>query len=312
MKRIGFLFEKIISLENLKVANNLAKKKKSKQSIKYQIDLEKNLLELQQSLRNETYTTSEYNNFIIYEPKQRIVSALKYEDRVVHNAIINVIGTIFVKSFISQTFSCIKNRGILKGLNTLKHYLKDEENTKYCLKLDIKKFYQNINQDILKQQLRTKFKDERLLKFLDNIVDSFPQGIPLGNLTSQYFGNFYLSKFDHWLKEIKQIKYYLRYCDDVIILHSNKQYLQDLRKEIREYLTVNLKLELSKYQVFPVNSRGIDYLGYVTYHSHCKIRKSIKLRMIRNLNGRNKSSYYGWLKHGNCKQLIKKYKLCVK
>jgi retron-type reverse transcriptase len=263
-------------------------------------------------LRDELYNTSEYNNFTIYEPKQRIVSSLKYEDRIVHNAIINVIGTIFIKSFISQTFSCIKGRGILKGLNTLKYYLKDVENTRYCLKLDIKKFYHNINHDILKQQLRTKFKDKNLLRLLDNIVDSFPQVVPFGNLTSQYFGNFYLSKFDHWLKEVKIVKYYLRYCDDIIVLSDDKKYLHDLRREIQEYLKDNLKLELSKYQVFPVNSRGIDYLGYVTYHSHCKIRKSIKLRMINKLNKVNESSYYGWLKHGNCKQLIKKYKICVK
>lgn len=312
MKRKGYLFEQIICIENLQLANNLAKKKKSRQSVKYQINLEQHLLKLQQSLRDELYNTSEYNNFTIYEPKQRIVSSLKYEDRIVHNAIVNVIGTIFVKIFISQTFSCIKGRGILKGLNTLKYYLKDVENTRYCLKLDIKKFYHNVNHDILKQQLITKFKDKKLLRLLDNIVDSFPQGVPLGNLTSQYFGNFYLSKFDNWLKEVKRVKYYLRYCDDVVILHSDKQYLHDLRKEIQDYIKDNLKLELSKYQVFPVKARGIDYLGYVTYHSHCKIRKSIKLKMIKKLNEINKSSYYGWLKHGNCKQLIKKYKICVK
>jgi hypothetical protein len=309
VKRKGYLFEQIISIENLQLANKIAKKKKSRQSIKYQINLEQNLLKLQQSLRDENYTTSEYNNFTIYEPKQRIVSALKYEDRIVHNAIINVIGTIFIKNFISQTFSCIKGRGILKGLNTLKHYLKDEKNTKYSLKLDVKKFYPNVSHHVLKQQLRTKFKDEKLLRLLDNTVDSFPQGVPLGNLTSQYFGNFYLSKFDHWLKEVKKVKYYLRYSDDIVILHSDKQYLHDLRKEIQKYLKDNLKLELSKYQVFPVKARGIDYLGYVTYHSHCKIRKSIKLRMIKSLN---KDRYYSWLKHGNCKQLIKKYKICVK
>jgi hypothetical protein len=195
-------------------------------------------------------------------------------------------------------------------LKTLTIYLKDKENSTYCLKLDVKQFYKSVDNNILKKLLRTKFKDLDLLNLLDNIIDSI-EGLPLGSYTSQWFANFYLNNFNHWLKEIKQVKKYLLYCDDIVILHSDKKYLSDLRVEIQNYLFDNLKLELSNYQVFPVSKRGIDFLGYKSYHTHIFLRKSIKLRwqyMLKNYpNKKSKSSYYGWLCHANTINLQRKY-----
>jgi len=312
MKRFGNLYESITSLENLYKAEKKARKGKSKnKEIKRYIqNLDENILELYNELQNNTYTTSEYSHFIIYEPKERFISKLPYRDRIVQHALMIYLEPIFTKSLISQTYSCIKKRGILKCLNTLTSYLKNKEATKYCLKLDIRKFYPSVDSDILKKALRTKIKDEKVLFLLDGIISSC-KGLPLGSYTSQWLANFYLNKFSHWMKEEKRIKYFLTYCDDIVILHNSKEYLHTLRKEIQEYLLTHLKLELSNYQIFPVKSRGIDYLGYKSYHAHIKLRKTIKSNfrnMIRkHPNNKSIASYNGWLLHGNCRNLWNKY-----
>ena len=311
MKRINNLYAKIISVDNLKLADKKAQKGKSKQFgvINHNLNKEQNILDLHKILLNKEYKTSKYSVFIIKEKKIREISRLPYfPDRIVHHAIMNYLEKIFVNSFISQTYNCIKRRGILKGLIQLNKDLKKGE-YKYCLKLDIRKFYPSINNEILKKKLRIKFKDKDLLNLLDEIIDSNKRGIPLGNYLSQYFANFYLSSFDHWMKEVKKIKSYIRYCDDMIVLGNDKKELHLLAKEIQEYLKKNIDLELSKYQVFPTRC-GIDFLGYVSYPTHISLRKSIKQKMKKTLNNKNKSSYYGWTKHCNARNLERKYNIC--
>jgi hypothetical protein len=222
----------------------------------------------------------------------------------------NILEPIFTKLFTADTYSCIKGRGIHGAANNLKKSLKDLENTKYCLKLDIVKFYPNVDHEVLKDLLRKKFKDQDLLWLLDEIIDS-ADGLPIGNYLSQYFANFYLTYFDHWIKETMQVKYYFRYADDIIILSNNKPHLHQLLFEIKEYLNNNLKLIVKdNYQIFPVESRGIDFVGYVFYHTHIRLRKSIKKRFAKAVSKtKNKAtiaSYNGWAKHCNSKHLLKK------
>lgn len=308
MKRTGNLYNSIVSIENLVKANKKAGRGKgnTKDVLFFDENRGCNIIDLHNILVNNLYNTSEYENFTIFEPKERRISKLPFVDRIVHHAILNKIEPLFIDSFISQTYSCIKRRGIHKCINDFNKRLKS--NT-YCLKIDIKKFYPSVNNNILKAQLRTKFKDFKLLNLLDNIVDSF-EGLPLGNVTSQVFGNFYLNNFDHWLKETMKVKDYFRYCDDSIILSNNKKDLHKLRINIQEFLKVNLNLELSKYKVIPI-STGIDFLGYVSYGTHIKIRKSIKIAFKRMLikypNSASINSYMGWLKHCNSKNLINSY-----
>lgn len=311
MKRIGNLFEKVVNLNNLHLAELAVRKGKSKK--KYVIEFNKNRTEniwkLYLELINNSYKVSKYQSLTIYEPKKRILSKPNYRDRIIHHAVIQILEPILTKCFISQTYSCIKNRGLHKGLKVLNSYLKDKENTKYTLKLDIKKFYQSVGNKILINLLKTKFKDKKLLNLLEIIINSH-KALPLGSYTSQWFGNFYTNKFNHWLKEKKKVKYLVIYCDDYVILHHSKKYLHNLRKEIQEYLKENLNLELSNYQVFPTN-KGIDFLGYVSYPTHIKIRKSIKQRWIKmlktNQNSKSIASYTGWLKYCNSINLKNKY-----
>lgn len=314
MKRIGNLYNWIISIDNLILAENKSRKSKLKQKGIVEFDKNKkgNLILLQNILKEYRYKTSNYHIFKIFENKERIIYKLPYyPDRIVHHAIMNILEPIFIKTFTINTYSCIKGRGIHKGLRDLNLALKDIDNTQYCLKLDIKKFYPNIDHNILKLLLKRKFKDQKLLNLLYEIIDS-SKGVPIGNYLSQFFANFYLSYFDHYLKEILKVKYYFRYCDDIVILHNNKQYLHILRCDIQDYLKDNLNLEIkNNYQVFPVSKRGIDFLGYKSYHTHILLRKSIKLRFIKmvkyNKNKKSISSYNGWLSWCNSKNLLNKY-----
>lgn len=312
MKRLSNLYSQITSLANLQAADSKAQKGKqhSHGITVHMRNQESNLLVLQDVLQSKTYKTSTYDIFTIYEPKERIVYRLPYfPDRIAHHAIMNILEPIFVSTFTADTYSCIKKRGIHKLLENLKRDLKDTEGTHYCLKFDIKKFYPSIDHDVLKGLLRKKFKDPDLLWLLDEIIDSAP-GLPIGNYLSQYLANFYLSYFDHWIKEQKAVKYYYRYADDIVVLARDKASLHALLIDIKHYVS-GLKLQVkNNHQVFPVHSRGIDFVGYVFRHSHIRIRKSIKKnfarKLARNPDHASKASYLGWLNHCNAKHLTKK------
>lgn len=376
MKRLNNLFEKVISLDNLRLADEKARKGKLRT---YGVQIhdkkrESNILALHEQLKNGTFKTSPYHVFTIYEPKERLIYRLPYyPDRILHHAIMNILEPIWVSIFTKDTYSCIKNRGIHACAKSVRRALKeDKDGTRYCLKIDVRKFYPSIRHDILKAIIRRKIKDARLLALLDEIIDStnnstIPQprkakrkgdamphsrylsmskqphkmvaddankiepeesdnsderGVPIGNYLSQYFANLVLAYFDHWLKEVMRVKYYWRYADDIVILSDNKQFLHDLLHEIRKYFAT-LDLHVKKnYQVFPVESRGIDFLGYVFYHTHTRLRKSIKQRLCRrvaNLNKRKKPlpqetyrqqicSWWGWCKYCNSINLFNKLK----
>lgn len=261
MKRIGNIFDQVISLENLHLADEKARKGKVKSyGVRvHDKNRDANLLALHESLKNGTFKTSKYHIFTIYEPKERKIYRLPYyPDRILHHAIMNVLEPIWVSVFNKNTYSCIKNRGIHKCAKDVKQALKqDPDGTRYCLKIDVRKFYPSIDHEILKRVVRRKIKDGRLLALLDEIIDS-TDGVPIGNYLSQYFANLFLAYFDHWLKEEKRVKYYWRYADDIVILAPNKDVLHGLLHEIRAYLRDNLNLAVKRnYQVFPVDSRGI-------------------------------------------------------
>jgi len=313
MKRINNLYQQICSLKNLELADKKARKGKMFQRSIQEHDKNKviNLLQLQQMLLTRTYKTSEYITFKVYEPKERDVYRLPYfPDRITHHAIMNILEPIFVATFTTDTYSCIKGKGIHAAAAKLKIALKDQPGTQFCLKLDITKFYPNVDHGILKQLLRRKFKDQDLLWLLDEIIDS-AAGLPIGNYLSQYLANFYLSHFDHWIKEQKGIKYYFRYADDIVILAPNKPELHQALADIKNYFDKELNLKVKpNYQIFPVAARGIDFVGYVFYHTHTRLRKTIKQNFARMLVSNNNSastaSYCGWAKHANTKNLLNK------
>lgn len=323
MKRYGDLYSKVWDMENIIEAHRNAQRgKKHYGEVKMvNANEEQYLGQIQAMLRDKTFRNSKYKVFNKVEGgKARTIYKLPYfPDRIIHHCIMQVLEPIWMKTFISDTYAALKGRGIHKGVERMKLALRDTENTKYCLKFDIRKFYPSIDHDILKMLLRKKIKDADLLWLLDEIIDS-ADGIPIGNYLSQYFGNLYLAYFDHWLKEEKKCRYYFRYCDDVVILHEDKAFLHKLLVEVQEYLNAHLKLNMkANYQIFPVDKRGIDFLGYRFFHNYTLLRKSIVQRfktktlqikhsyqtMSVNQIVNGLMSYWGWLKHANCLNLAK-------
>jgi RNA-directed DNA polymerase len=315
MKRKGNIYNEMISMENLHLAYLRARKNKSKQKgvIEFEVDLEPNLQALHEELKNKTYRTSAYKHFIIKDPKVRKISSLPFRDRVVHHLIMIPLEGLFVSTFTSDTYSCIKGRGIHAAKDALTKHIRSVSGTIFCLKMDVKQFYPSIDHDILKWLIRRKIKDQDLLKLLDEIIDSAP-GVPIGNYLSQYFANFYLCYLDHVIKEVFGVRRYCRYADDMIIVDSDIKYLHAIRALIEEYLWCELKLELKgNYQVFPVSQysgRAIDFVGYPQYPTHIKLRPSIKRRFAKMMTGtpnrESIASYVGWAKPADTKNLLKK------
>jgi len=314
MKRIGNLYQKIYSLENLRLADEIARKgKRNSYGVKFHDkNREENILKLHIQLKEKTFKTSKYEIFKIYEPKEREIYRLPYyPDRIMHHAVMNVMEPIWMEIFTTDTYSCIKGRGIHSCGEKLKTALRENVGeTKYCLKLDIKKFYPTIDHDILKSILGRKIKDQDLMWLLGEVIDS-AEGVPIGNYLSQYFANLYLAYFDHWIKEEKARKYYYRYADDIVILSHSKEDLHGLFQEIKAYMKDNLKLVIKgNYQVFPVSARSIDFVGYRFYHTHTLLRKKIKKSFAKAVsNGHSTkrlASYAGWAKHCNSNHLIQK------
>lgn len=284
MKRLGGLYERICSTDNLLLAEmNASRGKRTRREVQqFEASLQENILEIQRELVSHTYRTSEYEVFVKYEPKRREIYKLPYRDRVVQWAVMQVVEPLWVSQFTSDTYACIKGRGIHSLLKRLRRDLRDDpEGTRYCFKMDVKKFYPSIDHNLLKGVVRRKIKDAELLWLLDGIIDS-ADGVPIGNYISQYFANLYLSELDHRLKELVGVRHYYRYADDIVVLDGSKERLREVKEYILDYLTNERKLLMKEnWQIFPVESRGIDFVGYVTYHTHCLARKRNKQGLCR-------------------------------
>lgn len=292
-------------------------------------DPDKYLKKLQDALKHKAYRTSQYETFTKNDNgKERVIYKLPYfPDRIAHWAIIQIVEPYFMNKLNDCTHSAIPGKGIHSAFKQVDSYMRnDKSGTKYCLKLDIKKYYPSINHDKLKLVYRRMFKDRDLLWLIDEVISSSGNGvgIPIGNYLSQYSGNLYLYQFDRWIKETLRIRYYTRYMDDITIFHEDKEYLHGLKLVIENYLNDNLKLEIkSDWQVFPSKTRGVDFVGYRHFGDYVLLRKSISKKLIRTMRSiQNKlnnggkmnytdycsiNSYKGWLKWCNGHNLYVKW-----
>jgi RNA-directed DNA polymerase len=284
VKRYNNLWDKVISDENLELAYQRAKKGKSQYNAVARFDenKEKNLQNIKELLITHKFNTAKYLQKTIYEPKERIIYVLPfYPDRIVQHALMNVLIPILTKMFIKNTFACIKDRGLHKGSILTSQYVKKY---KYCLKCDIRKFYPSINHDILYKMLERKFKDKDVLWLLHNIIYSFEgeTNVPIGNLTSQWFGNLYMNELDKYVLEKLKVSAYLRYCDDFCLFSNDKAELNRAKDLIEKYLTDELKLVMSKCDLFQT-SRGVDFLGYRHFKNYILLRKRTATRVKKRL-----------------------------
>lgn len=330
MKRYGNIFEKIYDMDNLRLAHQNARKDKLFYREVKMVDSDPDyyLGQIHDMLKNGTYKVSDYDVSIINDKgKERELMKLPYfPDRIIQWAILLQIEGIFTKTFCNHTCASISERGIKKASELVEQYMKDVNGTKECLKIDISKFYPNINHRILKQLLRKKFKDKKLLELLDMIIDSYPgeKGVPIGSYLSQFLANFYLAYFDHWLKEKMGVKYVVRYMDDVVIFHESKQYLHWLVRQMDEYLKNELDVNIKgNWQVFPTAIRGVDFVGYRFFYGFKLLRKCTckkfkkKMLYIKQKQDEGKlinysewcsaNSYIGWLIWCDSYRLYEKY-----
>lgn len=298
----------MITLENLFLAWNEFKKGKTKRKdvLEFEFNLEDNIFQLYQDLKNKSYKHSDYTSFYVQDPKIRHIHKAIVHDRIIHHLISKYLEQIYDKIFIFDSYSCRINKGTHKAVNRLKQFsLKQSKNNKinfYCLKCDIKKFFNSTDHEILIEILKRKIKDRNILNLIHEIIDSFQitksKGIPLGNLTSQYFANIYLNELDQFIKHKLRVKYYIRYTDDFVILGRNKDYLENIIIPINRFLRNQLKLSLHPDKIIiRKHNQGIDFLGYVTLPYYRVLRTKTKIRMFRRINQKNLQSYLGILKH---------------
>ena len=283
MKRHGNLFHKIVDLDNLYDAFDKAKKGKQHYEgvQKFAAALPYSITNIQTALKYKTFTTSKYMERFLYVPKLRTIYVLPFKDRVVQHALMNITSPIFLNGFVHNTYSCIKGRGVHAGCLKAKEYL---YKFRYCLQCDISKFYPSINHEILKEVFRTRIKCKDTLWLMDDIVDSMPGeiNVPIGNLTSQWFGNAYMTELDHLIMFEWKTPNYVRYCDDFVMFSNDKCHLRELQAKITEYLAQKRQLKLSKSILFPV-SQGLDFLGYRFFRGYTLLRKRTAKRTRRRL-----------------------------
>jgi len=284
MKREGNLFHRIVDYDNLYLAYKKARKGKAWQNtIKhFEKDVSGNLKRIQASLLNGSFTTSKYRTMQVYEPKQRTIYILPFNpDRIVQHAIMNVIEPIWDRRFIHDSYSCRKGKGQHKGSRRCMEFVR---RYKYCLKGDISKFYPSISHDIMFKLVKRTIKCPKTLWLLENIIYAIGGGrnIPIGNYTSQWLGNLYLHELDKYCKHELRIKGYIRYCDDFVLFHDDKKYLHHCLKNIKNLLSCNLSLSMSKDSIFPV-TQGVDFLGYRHFPNYVLLRKSTAKRVKKRL-----------------------------
>jgi retron-type reverse transcriptase len=292
MKRYGNLYGKITDFGNLLSASQKAQKgKRFKINVlKFNYNLEAELLQLQTELQDKTYQPGDYQTFFVYESKKRMISAAPYRDRVIHHALCNIILPIFERTFIHDSYA---NRVGFGTHRALERFTKFARSSKYILQCDIKKYFPSIDHSILKELIRKKIKCPDTLWLIDQIIDGSnkqetvieyftgddlltpvmrKRGLPIGNLTSQFFANVFLNEFDHFVKEELKIKKYIRYVDDFVLLSDDRENLAESRIKIEEYLSkLRLKIHPIKSQLFATR-KGPTFLGFRVLPDRIRVR----------------------------------------
>lgn len=276
------------------------KNKKGKNKvIKFTIDLESNLYSLMRDVKSDNYFRGEYHEFFVYEPKERLIKALPFRDRVLHQWYVHeFIKPFIVKRFISTTYACLDERGTHKAVLKLQEYMrwmKRGYGEYYVIKCDVKKFFYNINRNILFDIMNNYIGEEKLLNLTRKLIFDTEdiKGIPIGNYTSQYFANIYLNELDYFVKFELKIRCYVRYMDDFVLLVKNREEARKAFNEIDSFLRSRLDLELNRKSRYYPNKFGINFCGYRIFETHRLIRNGNKRKIGKKVNKWKKLFYKG-------------------
>ena len=280
--------------------NALSAYKKARKCKRYRSDVlqfeakrELNLIRAMEDLENGTYEAGKYFVFKVYEPKERLIMALPFYDRVIQHMIVNIIEPIFCRRFIKHSYACQKDKGVHKASNTLARWLYNlqvkQGKKVYAIKADIHHYFQSIDHEILKKEIRRYIGDKDLIKILDYIIDNngiYPDGvgIPVGNLTSQVFANVYLNILDQYIKHELGVRYYVRYMDDFVILGEDIEELKEILAKIEVFVQQRLHLTLNTKTTILSAKNGIDFAGYRHFATFRILRKAATRRIRKTLN----------------------------
>jgi len=311
-------FDEIVSIENLfRAWREFSRGKRQRLDVQqFEFNLEDNLFRLHYELESGAYHHSDYTSFYVQDPKLRHIHKACVWDRVLHQAVFRVLDPIFDRKFIFDSYSCRLNKGTHKAVNRLKEFScrlsGNNHKNIFALKCDIRKFFDSIDQSILLSLIEKRIQDKRAIVLVSEIIKSFEKatnkGLPLGNVTSQLFANIYLNELDQFAKHRLKAKYYLRYCDDFIILGGNKNGLINMLYLIDDFLKEKLKLDLyfDKVDVRKYH-QGIDFLGYAVLPHHRVLRTKTKRRMFRKMKKRHQDFKDGLVSEESFNQSIQSY-----
>ncbi len=290
MMRIGGLWQDLTSIDNLREAAKRAcsSRKDKAETEEFRKNADCNLEKLRESLLDESYSSSEYRMFTVNENgKERLVADLPlYPDRILHWAVCLAVEEPMNRKLIDQAYGSRPGTGHHKAVRQLYGYIEDDSRIGYALFLDVHHFFSSIDKEILKEKVRSVLKDRNVIHLLDVIIDDYNlPGIPIGNRTSPMLANLYLSRMDHVLKEEHCCHYYLRYMDDIVVLGYSKPWLRRIKTVIDGQLAeVGLEAK-GNWQIFPIDARGIQYLGYRVFSDHIMLKKRTKEKMKRAAGG---------------------------
>jgi len=338
MKVSHNIYHKLTTKENIfRCYKEFLSGKKNKQDvINFNKQKLENLEKLYEELISKTYLPGKYSQFVVHDPKTRIIHKACVVDRIVHHIVSNVLEEIYDKTFTYHSYACRKDKGTHRGVLALQKMgiRESRNNTRTCwvLKCDISKFFASVNQEMLIEILSRRIKDQEFLELLEKIINSFysdktidisnKKGIPIGNLTSQLFSNIYLNELDQFVKNDLKVKFYLRYADDFAFVSSDREYLLDLVEPIQVFLKEKLDLELHPRKIILRKfSSGVDFLGYIIFPKYMLPRTKTKRRLFRKIREKVRKfkneetteeslnqtiqSYYGFLVHANTYKLKK-------
>ena len=281
MKRLNFLFDGITDRGNIRLAflKTLRGNRSSLSAINYCQDIDRNLESLRKNLLSPDFRWGGYRSFLITDPKLRTVSTAPFEQRVMHHAIMNVIEPVMERSLIYHSYACRRGKGTHAAVRYA--FARCRANP-YFLKLDVRRYFDSVDHGVLKSMTRKLIKDARVIGLLDGIIDGYEKspgrGVPIGNLTSQFFANLYLSGMDHCVLEKLRPRAYCRYMDDFVAWSSSKKQLRDMFARITDYVGDSLKLEL-KPPVFGDTDSGLPFLGFLVKEKGVYLMRKSKRRV---------------------------------
>jgi RNA-directed DNA polymerase len=332
LKTYRRLYPRVWNWDNLYLAYRKARKGKrgKRPAAEFEFRLEDNLVDLQEELVARTYQPGSYHSFLIYEPKRRLISAAPFRDRIVHHALCNVIEPIFERRFIHDSYANRVGKGTHRALGRCQHFARKY---RYVLSCDVRQFFPSIDHAVLRATLGRYIRDQDVMWLVDRILESGvgvlseeyemawfpgddlfalhrPRGLPIGNLTSQFWANCYLNPFDHFVKRELKCPAYLRYVDDFLLFGDDKGQLREWRAASIEHLaTLRLTLHEKRAQVRPV-TEGIPYLGFIVFPTHLRLKRRVGIAFRRRLQRRLAAyaageieleqlvaSILGWIEH---------------